>query len=352
MDIRIGNRIIGEDEPCFIVAEISANHLHNFELAVKTIQAARDSGADAVKVQTLTADTMTINCNNKYFRIKGNTPWDGKTYYELYSQTPMPWSWHRELKKVARDLGLVFFSTPYDKTAVDFLEGLGMTAYKIASFEITDIPLIKYIALKKKPVIISTGVAKLSEIEGAVRVCRKHGNNKIILLKCVSLYPAPLEEINLLSMKYLKKAFNVIVGLSDHSLEPSVPIASVALGAKVIEKHIILDRSLGGPDAAFSLEPAEFKAMVQDIRDIEKALGEEKYRLSDKMKESRRFCRSLFAVDDIKKGSRFNPKNVRSIRPGFGLPPKYLGGIVGRKATKDIKKGTPLKWSMIRGMSR
>jgi pseudaminic acid synthase len=291
---------------------------------------------------------MTINCSNKYFQINNGTLWDGKTYYELYSETSMPWSWHYELKKITNDLGLIFFSTPYDKTAVDFLEKLEVPLYKIASFEITDLPFIEYVASKKRPLIISTGIAELSEIKETIEICNKVGNKKIILLKCCSLYPAPLDEINLLGIKSLIEIFNTIVGLSDHTTSVVIPVVSVAMGAKVIEKHFILNRKLGGPDAAFSLEPQEFKEMVRGIRETEKALGNGELKLTPRLKKSRKFCRSLFVIEDIKKGEEFTEKNIMSIRPGFGLPPKYLRNILGKKANKYIKKGTPLEWRMIR----
>ncbi|MDD2889012.1 MAG: pseudaminic acid synthase [bacterium] len=347
LNVKIGNRIIGGNNPVFIVAEISANHLQNFDYAVDLILAAKQAGVDAVKIQTYTPDTITIDCNNKYFRIKQGTIWDGKTFYELYKEAYMSWDWQPKLKRIADKAGLIFFSTPFDKTAVDFLEKMKTPCYKIASFEITDIPLIEYVASKGKPVIISTGIAKLCDIKEAVNACRKVKNNQIILLKCTSEYPASLEEVNLKTIPDLFKVFRTVVGISDHTLEISVPVASVALGAKLIEKHLILSRSSGGPDSKFSLEPEEFKVMVKSIREVEKAMGKVSYDLTEKIKKSREFSRSLFVIKDIKAGEVFTEENIRSIRPGYGLHPKYLKDILGRKAKKDIKKGTPLSYKLI-----
>ncbi|MEW6011592.1 MAG: pseudaminic acid synthase [Euryarchaeota archaeon] len=347
MDFKIDKREIGKNQPVFIIAELSANHLGDFDLAVETIKAMKESGADAVKMQTYTPDTLTMNCNNDYFKIKQDTLWDGSTFYQLYKNSYMPWEWQPKLKKIAEKLGLIAFSSPFDKTSVDFLEDMDMPAYKIASFEITDIPLIEYIASTGKPVIISTGIAGLCDIELAVKTCKKEGNEQISLLKCTSSYPAPLEEINLNTIPNLKQTFNTVVGLSDHTLGNSVSIASVALGAKIIEKHFILDRTLGGPDAEFSLEPEEFKNMVESIREVEKALGKVSYELTGKTKSNKDFSRSLFVVKDMKNGEKFTENNVKSIRPGFGLHPKYLNCILGKKAIRDISKGTPLKWNLL-----
>ena len=346
MKIKIKNKLIGEQEPCLIIAELSANHLQKFELAVDTIKAAKEAGADAIKLQTYTPDTITIDADSEYFKIKG-TIWNGKTYYGLYKEAYTPWEWHPKLKELAESLGLIFFSSPFDKTAVDFLEDLNVPAYKVASFEITDIPLIEYIASKGKPIIISTGIATLADIEEAVNACKRMGNAQIILLKCTSAYPAPIEEANLLTIPNMIDTFGTIVGLSDHTLGSSVAIASVALGAKVIEKHFILDRNLGGPDAVFSMEPEEFKEMVKSVRDVEKALGKVSYELSEKVEKSRVFARSLFVVKDLKEGEKLNENNVRSIRPGYGMHPKYLKEITGKKIRKDVKKGTPLSWDLI-----
>ncbi|AWI03687.1 pseudaminic acid synthase [Clostridium drakei] len=346
--LKIGNRTISNNDSVFIVAEISANHLHNFNNAIKLIKKAKEVGVDAVKLQTYTADTMTINCDNKYFKINQGTLWDERTFYDLYKEAYTPWEWQPKLKKIAEEEGLICFSSPFDKTAVDFLDNMDVPAYKIASFEITDIPLIEYIASKGKPVILATGIATLSDIEEAVNACRKVGNNQIAILKCTSAYPAPYEDINLKTIPNLAQTFNVISGLSDHTLGISVPIAAVALGAKIVEKHFTLSRSYGGPDAAFSLEPEELKTMVKSIRETEKALGEVSYRLTDKMEKSREFSRSLFVVKDIKTGEIFTEENIRSIRPGFGLHPRYYKEVIGKKANYDIEKGVPLQWSMVK----
>jgi pseudaminic acid synthase len=345
--IKIHNKIIGDSLPVFIVAELSANHLQKFDLALKTLEAMKEAGADAVKLQTYTPDTITIDSDNEHFRIKQGTLWDGKTLYQLYQEAYTPWDWHSKLFDFAKELGLICFSSPFDKTAVDFLEELNTPAYKVASFEITDIPLIEYIASKGKPILISTGIATLSDIEEAVNACKRMGNDQIILLKCVSLYPTPFEDANLRTILNMRETFNVPVGLSDHTMGISVPIASVALGAVMIEKHFILDRAIGGPDSAFSLEPEEFKAMVRAVREVEKALGEIKYELTENQIKSREFSRSLFAVKDIKAGETFTEENIKSIRPGYGLHPKYLRDIIGKKARKNIGKGTPLSWDMI-----
>ncbi|MFX1535458.1 MAG: pseudaminic acid synthase [Promethearchaeota archaeon] len=345
--IKIGNKEVSSQSSVFIVAELSANHNQDFDLAIKTIKSMKKAGADAVKIQTYTPDTITIKSDKEYFQIQQGTIWDGQTLYDLYKKAYTPWEWHPDLQKVAEDEGLLFFSSPFDRTAVDLLEELDVPAYKIASFEITDIPLIEYIASKGKPVIISTGISTLSDIEEAVNACRRVGNDQIVLLKCTSSYPAPFEEINLKTIPNLAEVFDVVVGLSDHSMGSTVAIASVALGAKVVEKHFILDRNLGGPDSAFSMEPDEFNYMVKSIRNVEKALGTINYSLSDKAKRNREFARSLFVVEDIKKGESFTLKNVKSIRPGYGLHPKYLKNVLGKKTTRDIERGTPLKWELV-----
>ncbi|MBU4444136.1 pseudaminic acid synthase [bacterium] len=347
MKLKIANRFIGNEQPVFIIAELSANHLQDFDLAVKTIRAMKEAGADAVKLQTYTADTMTLDSDNEYFQIKQGTLWDGKTLYQLYQEAYTPWEWQPELKKLAEDIGLICFSSPFDKTAVDFLEQMNVTAYKVASFEITDIPLIEYIASKGQPIIISTGIATLADIEEAINACKRMGNDQIALLKCTSEYPTPLEDVNLRTIPDMRERFGTVVGLSDHTLGISVPIAAVALGAKIIEKHFILDRKLGGPDSAFSLEPEEFRAMVKSVRESEKALGKVSYELTEKIKKSREFSRSLFVVENMKAGETFTEINIKSIRPGFGLPPKHLQEIIRKKAIKDIKRGTPLDWSLV-----
>lgn len=330
----------------FIIAELSANHKQNIEIAKETIKAIKESGADAVKIQTYTADTITINCKNDYFKIKQGTIWDGRNLYDLYNEAYTPWEWHDELRDCAESIGLMFFSTPFDVSAVDFLEKKKAPIYKIASFEITDLPLIKYTASKMKPMIISTGIATINEIMDAVEICKKAGNNDIMLLKCTSSYPAPVEEANLKTMVNMKETFNVKVGLSDHTMGSDVAVAAVALGAEVIEKHFILDRRIGGPDAGFSMEPAEFKAMVNSIRNVEKALGRVTYELSEKSLKSREFSRSLFVVKDMRAGDKFTEDNVRSIRPGYGIAPKLLNKILGRSARVEIKNGTPLRWEL------
>lgn len=349
MSFKIGEKEIGENKPTFIIAELSANHMNDFDIAVKTIEAMAEAGADAVKFQTFTPDTITIDCDNEYFQIKQGTVWDGQVLHELYEDAYMPWDWQPKLKKVAEDLGLIVFSSPFDKTSVDFLEDMDVPAYKIASFEITDIPLIEYVASKGKPIIISTGIANLEDIELAVKACVDVGNDEIALLKCTSSYPAPLEEINLNTIPDIKDKFDVIVGLSDHTLGGEVSTAAVAVGADIIEKHFILDRNMGGPDCEFSMEPNEFKQMVDSIRNVEKALGTVSYDLSDKMKANHEFSRSLFVVTDMKKGDIISEDNVRSIRPGFGLHPKYLKEILGKKVNIDLKKGTPFELNFIKG---
>jgi len=347
-EIKINNTIISKDSPCYIIAEMSANHNGNFDNAVELIKQCKEAGADAIKLQTYTADTITIDCNNEYFQINQGTLWDGRVLYDLYKEAYTPWDWQPKLKKIADDLGITLFSSPFDKTAVDFLEKMDVDAYKVASFEITDIPLIEYIASKNKPVIMSTGISTLADIELAINACKKVGNNDVILLKCTSAYPAPYEEINLNTMKNMSETFNVVTGLSDHSLGIEIPVAAVALGAKVIEKHVTLKRSNGGVDSEFSLEPHELKAMIQAIRNTEKALGIITYELSAKSIKSREFSRSLFIVKDVLSGETLTDENVRSIRPGYGMHPKYLSDVLGKAATMDMKKGTPLKWEFIK----
>lgn len=331
----------------FVIAELSANHNHQFEIAKRSIAVIKECGADAVKLQTYTPDTLTIDSDKEYFKIKQGTIWDGTTLYQLYQQAYTPWEWQPELKKYAEGLGLICFSSPFDKSAVDFLEKMNVPAYKIASFEIVDIPLIEYAASKGKPMIISTGIAAEVEIKDAVDACRRMKNNQIILLKCTSEYPAPFKDANLNSIPYMKEKFGVEVGLSDHTLGATVPIAAVALGARVIEKHFIIDKKMGGPDSSFSLEPDEFKKMVDEIRIVEKSLGNAGFELSDKIKASRKFARSLFAVKDIKAGEILNDENIKSIRPSDGLSPKFLKDVIGKKAKTNIEKGTPLNWDLI-----
>jgi pseudaminic acid synthase len=348
MTFKIANHNIGTGNPVFIIAEISANHNQDFDIAVNTIHAIKKAGADAVKLQTYTPDTITINSSNKYFRIDQGTVWDGKTLYELYQEAYTPWEWQPRLKEIAEELGLVCFSSPFDLSAVDFLESIHVPAYKVASFEITDIPLIKYIASKQKPVIISTGVAEEDDIEYALKACRDAGNNQIALLKCTSSYPAPYDELNLLTIPDMIKKFGLTAGLSDHTLGLEAPVASVALGAKIIEKHFILDRKIGGPDASFSLEPSEFRDMVNAVRNTEKALGKATYRLSEKSRQNKAFSRSLFAVKDIQEGEKITESNIRSIRPGSGMHPRFYEEIIGRKKARTfIKAGTPLSFDLL-----
>lgn len=322
----------------YIIAELSANHNGSIENAINTIKAAKRSGADAIKLQTYTADTMTIDSNKDDFIIKG-TVWNGRKLYDLYREAYTPWEWHETLFSVAEMEGLDCFSSPFDKTAVDFLENLHCPIYKIASFEITDIPFIEYVASKGKPIIISTGIATMKEIELAVEVCRKVGNNQITLLKCTSSYPAPVEEANMAMIPELASRFNVVVGLSDHTIGSTVPVVAAVLGAKVIEKHLILDRDIGGPDASFSMNEIEFTEMVKAVREAERAIGMVSYELTPKQIEGRRFCRSLYVVKDIKKGEVISEDHVKSIRPGFGGKPIELKEIIGTISNIDLNIG-------------
>ena len=337
----------GKTFKTFIIAELSANHNQKFDLAIETIRAAKRAGADAIKLQTYTADTITIDSDKDYFQINYGSLWDGTTLYKLYQQAYTPWEWHADLMRIAAEEGLICFSSPFDPTAVDFLETLQVPAYKIASFEIHDIPLIEYVASKGKPVIMSTGIATLSEIEEAVAACKRVGNNQIMLLKCTSAYPAPPEEANILTIPDIAKRFGVISGLSDHTMGSTVAVAAVALGARIIEKHFILDRNEGGPDAAFSMNPEEFKKMVDDIRIVEKALGTVNYDLTDKTIKSRVHARSLFVCEDVKAGQIITSREVRSIRPNHGLHPRHLPEVLGKKAKCDLEKGTPFSMDMV-----
>lgn len=326
----------------FIIAELSANHNHKKEIALESIKAAKEAGADAVKIQTYTADTLTLNCDNEYFQIKQGTLWDGTTLYKLYQQAYTPWEWHQELFDYAKSLDIPLFSTPFDKTAVDFLERLNNPIIKIASFELVDTPLIEYAARKGHPMIMSTGIATMEEIQDAVDACHKAGNEDITLLKCTSSYPAPLNEANLMTIPDMAQRFGCKVGLSDHSTGNVAACTAVALGARVIEKHFIIDRSIGGPDAAFSMQKDEFAEMVKRIRETEECLGQVSYELSDKMKKNRKFSRSLFACKSIKKGETFTENNIRSVRPGDGCSPKYLNELLGKKSEKDYNFGEPI----------
>jgi pseudaminic acid synthase len=340
------NTLSLENRPCFIIAELSANHGNELDIAIRTVRAAKRAGADAIKLQTYTADTITLDVKSEAFKIKHGTHWDGRYLYDLYSEASLSWDWHRPIFEAAKEEGLVCFSSPFDKSAVDFLEKLNVPAYKIASFEITDVPLIRYIASKLKPVIMSTGIASLEDIELAIETCRKAGNNDITLLQCTSAYPAEPEDANLLMIPDMKKRFGVKVGLSDHTMGIEAPVVAVALGATVIEKHFILDKSIGGPDAHFSLDEAEFGAMVAAVRKTEKMLGTVDYTFSEKKLRSREFSRSLFVAEDVRKGEVFTDRNVRSVRPGFGMHPRHLDAVIGKRAVKDVSKGTPLDEGM------
>lgn len=322
----------------FIIAELSANHNGSLDVAKETIRAAKRAGADAIKLQTYTADTITIDCRKDDFKIKG-TIWEDRYLYDLYKEAYTPWEWHKKLFDTAKEEGLVCFSSPFDKTAVDFLEELGNPIYKIASLEITDIPLIEYAASKGKPMIISTGIATEEDIELALDACYRMGNKDITLLKCTSSYPAPIEEANLVMIRDIAERYQVRTGLSDHTMGSTSAIAAVCLGAKVIEKHFILDRSIGGPDASFSMNEAEFTEMVKSVREAEKAIGVVDYSLTEKQLKGREFSRSLYVVEDIKAGEAITEKNVRSIRPGFGLHPKYLSDLIGKKVNRNLHKG-------------
>ena len=345
--IEINGRKIGDGHPVYVIAEMSANHNHDYAQAVKLIQVAKDAGADAVKLQTYTPDTITIDCNNDYFRIGAGTIWEGKNLHQLYGEAYTPWEWQPELKKVANDLGMELFSSPFDHTSVEFLEGMDVPAYKIASFELVDIPLIRRVAQTGKPVIMSTGMATEEEIDEAVKAARESGCDQLALLKCTSAYPATPSEMNLKTIEHMSDKFGVPTGLSDHTMGIAIPVASVALGASIIEKHFTLSRSVDGPDSLFSLEPHEFASMVQAVRDAEQALGEVSYKISEKESASRIFRRSLFVVKDVKAGEELTAKNVRSIRPGHGLAPKYYEKVIGEVAVKDISIGTPLSWDDI-----
>jgi N-acetylneuraminate synthase len=347
--LHIAGRPIGPGHPVYIIAELSANHGGNFEQAAQTLRAMKAAGADAVKIQTYTADTLTLASDQPWFRIQGGTLWDGRTLHELYQQAAMPWEWTPRLQALAHELGLHFFSTPFDFTAVDFLQQLDVPAYKIASFELVDLPLLRKVAATGKPVIASTGMATLEEITEAVETLRAAGCRELALLKCTSAYPAPPEEMHLRTLADLARRFQVPVGLSDHTLGLAAPVAAVALGACILEKHFILSRSLPGPDSAFSLEPGEFRAMVQAVRDAERALGEVNYTVSPQESKSRQFRRSLFVVADMRAGDTFTPQNVRSLRPAAGLHPRHYDTIIGRRAARDIPRGTPLQWDLIAG---
>jgi pseudaminic acid synthase len=343
----IAAKRVGPGEAVYIVAEMSANHNQDFEQAAQILRAAKDAGADAVKLQTYTPDTLTINSDTEYFHVGGGTLWDGRNLYDLYAEAYTPWEWQPRLQEIADDLGLDLFSTPFDHTAVDFLEEMGVAAYKIASFELIDLPLIRRVARTGKPVIISTGMATLSEIDEAVRTFYEAGGKQLALLKCTSAYPARPADMNLRTIPYLAKAFHLPVGVSDHTLAIAVPVAAVVLGASIVEKHFTLSRHVPGPDSAFSLEPHEFKEMVDAIRTTEKALGRVHFGASRDEAKSLLFRRSLFVVADIKAGETFTAHNVRSIRPGHGLHTRHMDEILTRTAAKNVPRGTPLTWEIV-----
>lgn len=345
--IEINGRRVGPGCPAYVVAEMSANHNRDFNQAVQILEAARQAGADAIKLQTYTPETLTIDCDNSYFVVGKGSPWEGRTLHELYGEAYTPWEWQPKLKEIATQLGLDCFSSPFDATAVDFLERMDVPVYKIASFELVDFPLIKRVAATGKPLILSTGMATLLEIEEALQIIRDAGGDEVVLLKCTSAYPAAPEDMNLRAISQFSEKFGVPVGLSDHTMGITAPVAAVALGACMIEKHFTLSREVSGPDSAFSLEPQEFKAMVDAVRAAEAALGSIEFGISESEATSRPFRRSLFVVRDVGAGEVFTAENVRSIRPGYGLHTKHLEEIIGRKATRDIRRGTPLSWDLV-----
>jgi N-acetylneuraminate synthase len=345
--MQIGNNLIGPGKPTYCIAEVSANHNQDFSQAVRIIEAAKYAGADAIKLQTYTPDTITLQSKQDYFRVGGGTLWDGRSFYDLYAEAYTPWEWQPKLKQIANDLGMDLFSSAFDETAVDFLEQMEVPAHKVASFELVDIPLIQKMASTGKPLIMSTGMASLEEIEEAIAAARGAGAKQIALLKCTSAYPAAPEEMNLRTIPEMSEKFGVPVGLSDHTMGIAAPVAAVALGACIIEKHLTLSRSNPGPDSAFSLEPQEFQAMVDAVRTAEKALGQVYFGLGEREQASRKFRRSLFVVEKVQQGEMFTPKNVRSIRPGNGMHTRYLSQILGKKAACDIERGTPLRWDLV-----
>ncbi len=333
-----------EQDGIYIIAELSANHNGSLDIAKETIKVAKEIGANAIKLQTYKADTLTLDCNRDDFIIKGGTLWDGKKLYDLYQEAYTPWEWHKELFSYAREIGIDIFSSPFDKSAVDFLEQFTPSAYKIASFEITDYELVRYTASKMRPIIISTGIATIDEIQDVVDICKDEGNSSIILLKCTSAYPAPLEDANLKMIPNIKETFGVEVGFSDHTIGSTAPIMAVTLGAKVIEKHFILDKSIGGADAKFSMDKEEFANMIKSIREAEKLLGKIDYSMGEKKRKSRQFARSLYVAKDIKKGEILTEENIKSVRPFFGTHPKYLKDILGQVATRDYRFGDRFKY--------
>jgi pseudaminic acid synthase len=344
--MKIGNIEINHNTAVFIIAELSANHNGSLETAIETIKAAKRAGADCIKLQTYTSDTMTIDSDKDDFVIKG-TIWNGQNLYQLYQEAYTPWEWHKALFKAAAEVGLICFSSPFDKTAVDFLETLNVPAYKIASFEINDIPLIEYVASKGKPMILSTGIAQEEDIELALDACHRMGNHDVALLKCTSSYPAPIEEANMCMVKDLAERYKVISGLSDHTLGSTVPLVATVFGAKIIEKHFIIDRAIGGPDASFSMNEEEFTAMVKAVREAEKAVGVVDYHLTEKQAKGKDFSRSLYIAEDIQAGEILTGKNLRSVRPGFGLHPKYYNQVLGKKVNTTVEKGTRFSLNLI-----
>jgi pseudaminic acid synthase len=346
-EITIAGRRIGRGTPVYVIAELSANHNQNFEQAVRIVHAAKDTGADAVKLQTYTADTITLRSDKEFFRIAGGTLWDGRTLHDLYREAFMPWEWQPKLKQIANELGMHLFSSAFDDGAVDFLEQMNVPAHKVASFELVDLGLIQKMARTRKPLIMSTGMASETEIAEAVQAARKAGASQIALLKCTSAYPAPPEEANLLTIPELARRFDCPVGLSDHTMGIAVAVAAVALGACIIEKHLCLSRADGGPDSAFSLEPEEFKTMVDAVRTAEKALGSPQFAPGQREMNSLRFRRSLFVVEDVNRGDVFTKQNVRSIRPADGLHPRHLNEVLGQRAACNIERGTPLSWNLV-----
>ena len=346
MDLKIGNRAIGKGQPAYIIAEMSANHAGSIENAKRIIRAAKESGADCVKIQTYTPDTITIDCDNEYFQINKGT-WKGENLYQLYGKAYTPWEWQKELLEEAKKVGIDFFSTPFDFSSVDFLEEIGVEFYKIASFELVDLPLIRYVASKKKPMIMSTGMSTLGEIEAAVKTAREAGNDQIALLRCASAYPAITDQMNLKTMVNMAEVFNVPVGLSDHSMGSVGAVTAVALGASIIEKHFCLDRAMENPDSVFSMNPEEFSSMVKDIRQAQRAIGIVSYGPTEQEASNIVFRRSVFCVKDIKKGEEITTENIRIIRPGYGMEPKYYEEVLGQRALRDIKRGTPMELSMV-----
>lgn len=345
-NVKIKKKTIGTNHPCYIIAEMSANHAGSIDRAMEIIHAAKESGADCIKIQTYTADTLTIDCNNEYFQIKEGT-WKGENLYNLYQKAYTPWEWQGRLKEEAEKTGLDFLSTPFDKTAVDFLEELDVDFYKIASFELVDIPLVKYVASRGKPIILSTGMGSIGEIDEAVKAIKSLGNESICLLRCSSAYPAIPSDMNLKIINHLEDTFGFPTGLSDHSMGSLAAVAAVAMGAKIIEKHFCISREIKNPDSSFSMEPDEFKKMVEEIRVVERAIGKIDYDVSEAEEKNRVFRKSIFVVKDIKKGDVFNEQNIRIIRPGYGLEPKYHEAVLGKRSTMDIVSGNPLKWNHI-----